>query len=125
MAIEPISLDAAPRRAAAKVLIDGVSKRFGSGADAVQALKPIDIPDGPTMVRNSPAPTAMSMGFSACTASAPGPERLETPSIRTLAAARRGAAAREMGSMAIAIVGKSASKGRYCGFVTRIIATLI
>jgi ABC-type nitrate/sulfonate/bicarbonate transport system ATPase subunit len=46
MAIEPISLDAAPRRAAAKVLIDGVSKRFGSGADAVQALKPIDIAVG-------------------------------------------------------------------------------
>jgi ABC-type nitrate/sulfonate/bicarbonate transport system ATPase subunit len=43
MAIKPVALDAAPRRAAAKLVIDGVSKRFGSGADAVQALKPIDI----------------------------------------------------------------------------------
>jgi ABC-type nitrate/sulfonate/bicarbonate transport system ATPase subunit len=43
MTIEQIVLDAAARRASAKLLIDGVSKRFGSGADAVQALKPIDI----------------------------------------------------------------------------------
>jgi len=42
MAIEPVALDAAPRRASAKLLIDGVSKRFGAGADAVQALKPIE-----------------------------------------------------------------------------------
>jgi ABC-type nitrate/sulfonate/bicarbonate transport system ATPase subunit len=46
MTIEPIALDAAPRRAAAKLVIDGVSKRFGSGADAVQALEPIDIAVG-------------------------------------------------------------------------------
>src|SRR5450755_424601 len=125
MAIEPISLAAAPRRAAAKVLIDGVSKRSGPGAEAVQALKPIDIAVGAGEFLTIVGPSGMSMGFSACTASAPEPKRLETPSIRTLAAARRGAASREMGSMAIAIVGKSASKGRYCGFVTRIIATLI
>src|SRR5260370_25343692 len=46
MTIEPVALDAAPRRAAAKLMIDGVSKRFGTGADAVQALKPIDIAVG-------------------------------------------------------------------------------
>jgi ABC-type nitrate/sulfonate/bicarbonate transport system ATPase subunit len=46
MTIEPVALDAAPRRTAAKLVIDGVSKRFGSGADAVQALKPIDIAVG-------------------------------------------------------------------------------
>jgi ABC-type nitrate/sulfonate/bicarbonate transport system ATPase subunit len=46
MTIELVALDAAPRRAAAKLVIDGVSKRFGSGADAVQALKPIDIAVG-------------------------------------------------------------------------------
>jgi ABC-type nitrate/sulfonate/bicarbonate transport system ATPase subunit len=46
MSIEPVALDAAPRRAAAKLVIDGVSKRFGTGADAVQALEPIDIAAG-------------------------------------------------------------------------------
>jgi NitT/TauT family transport system ATP-binding protein len=46
MTIEPVALDAAPRRAAAKLVIDGVSKRFGTGADAVQALEPIDIAAG-------------------------------------------------------------------------------
>jgi ABC-type nitrate/sulfonate/bicarbonate transport system ATPase subunit len=46
MTIEPVALDAAPRLAAAKLVIDGVSKRFGSGADAVHALKPIDIAVG-------------------------------------------------------------------------------
>ena len=46
MTIEPVALDALPRRAAAKLVIDGVSKRFGTGADAVQALKPIDIAVG-------------------------------------------------------------------------------
>jgi ABC-type nitrate/sulfonate/bicarbonate transport system ATPase subunit len=46
MTIEPVALDAAPRRVAAKLVIDGVSKRFGTGADAVQALKPIDIAVG-------------------------------------------------------------------------------
>jgi ABC-type nitrate/sulfonate/bicarbonate transport system ATPase subunit len=46
MAIEPVALDAAPRRAAAKLVIDGVSKRFGGGVDAVQALQPIAIAVG-------------------------------------------------------------------------------
>jgi ABC-type nitrate/sulfonate/bicarbonate transport system ATPase subunit len=43
MTIEQIVLDGAMRRASAKLLIDGVSKRFGSGPEAVQALKPIDL----------------------------------------------------------------------------------
>jgi len=46
MAIEPVALAAAPRRAAAKLVIDGVSKRFGAREDAVQALQPIDIAVG-------------------------------------------------------------------------------
>ena len=43
MAIEPIDLAAAPRRGAAKLLIDGVARRFGDGPEAVQALEPIDL----------------------------------------------------------------------------------
>src|SRR5450631_130620 len=58
-------------------------------------------PDGPTMVRNSPAPIAISMGLSACTASAPAPKRLDTPSISNLALARRGAASSATGSIAM------------------------
>src|SRR6266404_7150261 len=58
-------------------------------------------PDGPTMVINSPAPTAMSMGLSACTASAPEPKRLDTPSITSLATVRRGAASSATGSIVI------------------------
>jgi NitT/TauT family transport system ATP-binding protein len=46
MTIEPIALDAASRRETAKLVVDGVSKRFGSGADAVQALEPIDLAVG-------------------------------------------------------------------------------
>lgn len=42
-AIEPVSLDAPERRANAKVLFSGVSKRFGEGAAAVQALEHIDV----------------------------------------------------------------------------------
>ena len=43
MGIEPIALDAPERRAGAKLLIDGVSKRFGRGADAVQAITRADV----------------------------------------------------------------------------------
>jgi len=43
MAIEPVALADPSRRATAKLAIDGVSKRFGSGPDAVQALEPIDL----------------------------------------------------------------------------------
>src|SRR6185436_10911154 len=46
MAIEPVALDAHSRRGAAKLVIDGVSKRFGTGTDAVQALKPISLSVG-------------------------------------------------------------------------------
>src|SRR5580765_3281566 len=46
MAIESVALYDAPRRTVAKLLIDGVSKRFGTGRDAVHALKPIDIAVG-------------------------------------------------------------------------------
>jgi len=44
MAIEPIALDAA--RGAGKLVVSGVSKRFGSGGDAVEALASIDIAIG-------------------------------------------------------------------------------
>jgi ABC-type nitrate/sulfonate/bicarbonate transport system ATPase subunit len=42
-AIEAVSLHAPERRARAKVLFSGVSKRFGEGAAAVQALERMDI----------------------------------------------------------------------------------
>jgi ABC-type nitrate/sulfonate/bicarbonate transport system ATPase subunit len=41
--IVPVALDAPERRAQAKVLFSGVSKRFGNGASAVQALERMDI----------------------------------------------------------------------------------
>ncbi|HEV8255783.1 MAG TPA: ABC transporter ATP-binding protein [Casimicrobiaceae bacterium] len=46
MTIEPVALDAASRRETAKLVVDGVSKRFGTSADAVQALEPIDLAVG-------------------------------------------------------------------------------
>lgn len=46
MTIEPIALAAASRSVSPKLIVEGVSKRFGSGADAVQALEPIDIAVG-------------------------------------------------------------------------------
>jgi NitT/TauT family transport system ATP-binding protein len=46
MTIESIALAAPSRRAAAKLIVDGVSKRFGVGADAVKALEPIDLAVG-------------------------------------------------------------------------------
>ena len=42
-AIEAVSLNAPERRSRAKVLFSGVSKRFGDGAAAVQALERMDI----------------------------------------------------------------------------------
>ena len=42
-AIGPVSLNTPERRAHAKVLFSGVSKRFGDGAAAVQALERMDI----------------------------------------------------------------------------------
>ncbi len=46
MTIESIALAAPSRRAAAKLVVDGVSKRFGAGVDAVKALEPIDLAVG-------------------------------------------------------------------------------
>ena len=46
MTIEAVVLATQERRAAAKLSIDGVSKRFGAGKDAVQALQPIDLAVG-------------------------------------------------------------------------------
>lgn len=43
MSIEPIDLNSAERRRDAKLVIEGLSKTFGGGADAVQALPPIDL----------------------------------------------------------------------------------
>jgi len=43
MMLQRCTLDDAARRAEAKLLIAGISKRFGSGADGVEALRPIDI----------------------------------------------------------------------------------
>jgi len=46
MAIEPIALADRARRDVAKLVVAGVSKRFGSGASAVQALEPMDFAVG-------------------------------------------------------------------------------
>ena len=43
MAIRSLDLASQARRSEAKLLVDGASKRFGSGANAVLALKPIDL----------------------------------------------------------------------------------
>ena len=47
MMLESVALAAAPRRAAAKLVVEGVSKRFGAGKDAVPALQPIDLAVAP------------------------------------------------------------------------------
>ncbi len=41
MTISPATLDSPARRATARLLVDGVSKRFGSGPDAIQAVEPM------------------------------------------------------------------------------------
>jgi len=41
--LEPVALAAPSRRASAKLVVEGLSKRFGSGKDAVAALQPIDL----------------------------------------------------------------------------------
>jgi ABC-type nitrate/sulfonate/bicarbonate transport system ATPase subunit len=46
MSIRPLDLAAPARRSAAKLAIEGASKRFGSGPRAVQALEPIDLAIG-------------------------------------------------------------------------------
>ena len=42
MSIAPIALDRADRKAAAKLVFDGVSKRFGRGPDSVLAVQRAD-----------------------------------------------------------------------------------
>ncbi|HTS23694.1 MAG TPA: ABC transporter ATP-binding protein [Casimicrobiaceae bacterium] len=41
--LEPVALAAPARRASAKLVVEGLSKRFGAGRDAVAALQPIDL----------------------------------------------------------------------------------
>jgi len=43
MTITAGALDTPERRSSARLVVDGVSKRFGDGADAVQALEPVDL----------------------------------------------------------------------------------
>src|SRR5215813_4266983 len=43
MMIAPLVLDSPERRASARLVIDRVSKRFGNGADAIQALEPMSL----------------------------------------------------------------------------------
>jgi ABC-type nitrate/sulfonate/bicarbonate transport system ATPase subunit len=46
VSIEPIDLNSAERRSHAKLSVEGLSKTFGGGTDAVQALAPIDLSVG-------------------------------------------------------------------------------
>src|SRR5438067_3568938 len=46
MTIESVVLAAPSRRATAKLVVDGVSKRFGAATEGVQALEPIDLAIG-------------------------------------------------------------------------------
>jgi len=41
--VAPVILDSAERRATARLIVDRVSKRFGTGPDAIDALLPIDL----------------------------------------------------------------------------------
>src|SRR5258706_15023083 len=43
MTITPVGLDSAERRRAAPLVLDRVSKRFGAGPDAIQALEPMSL----------------------------------------------------------------------------------
>ncbi|MGO3122541.1 MAG: ABC transporter ATP-binding protein [Advenella sp.] len=43
MSIQPVSMSSKSRADRAKLILNGVSKRFGNGADAVQALEPVDL----------------------------------------------------------------------------------
>src|SRR4051794_9057693 len=43
MTIAAVALDGAARRATARLVIDGVSKRFGTGPDAIDALLPMSL----------------------------------------------------------------------------------
>ena len=93
MTLEPIALAEGSRRVGAKLIVEGVSKRFGAGADAVQALEPIDIAVrageflaivGPSgcgkstllnIVAGFEAPSSGRATLDGKTITAPGPER--------------------------------------------------
>src|SRR5882762_3692547 len=80
MAIEPVALDAAPRRASAKLLIDGVSKRFDIAVGAGEFLTIV----GPSgcgkstllnIVAGFETPTTGRAVLDGKTITGPGPER--------------------------------------------------
>ena len=93
MTLEPIALAEGSRRVGAKLIVEGVSKRFGAGADAVQALEPIDIAVGAgefltivgpsgcgkstllNIVAGFEAPSSGRATLDGKTITAPGPER--------------------------------------------------
>src|SRR3989440_11441288 len=93
MTIDSIALATPSRRAGAKLVVEGVSKRFGGGEDVVQALKPIDVAIcageflaivGPSgcgkstllnIVAGFETPTSGRVLLDGKTIGAPGPER--------------------------------------------------
>ena len=93
MSIAALVLDGPERRATARVVVDAVSKRFGAGPDAIQALEPmslaIDGGDfvcivGPSgcgkstllnIVAGFEAPTSGTVTLDGRAITAPGPER--------------------------------------------------
>ncbi len=93
MAIEPVDLAAAARRRAAKLVVDGVTRRFGAGRDAVQALEPVDLAVGAgeflaivgpsgcgkstllNIIAGFEAPTTGSVTLDGKSIAGPGPER--------------------------------------------------
>ena len=93
MTIAAVALDSAERRATARAVVDVVSKRFGAGPDAIQALEPmslaIDAGDfvcivGPSgcgkstllnIVAGFETPTTGTVTLDGHAISGPGPER--------------------------------------------------
>ena len=93
MSIAALALDSPERRATARVVIDGVSKCFGAGPDAIQALEPMSLAInagdfvcivGPSgcgkstllnIVAGFEVPTTGTVTLDARAISAPGPER--------------------------------------------------
>ncbi|MEP7084865.1 MAG: ATP-binding cassette domain-containing protein, partial [Betaproteobacteria bacterium] len=93
MTIAPLVLDSIERRASARVIVDGVSKVFGAGPDAIQALQPMSLAInggdfvcivGPSgcgkstllnIVAGFETPTAGTVTLDGRAISAPGPER--------------------------------------------------
>ena len=93
MTIAALALDSAERRATARVVVDGVSKRFGAGPDAIDALLPMSLAVnagdfvcivGPSgcgkstllnIVAGFETPTTGTVTLDGRAISAPGPER--------------------------------------------------